>query len=422
MLTVINKINFQKTYHYLLLLFAFTLPLSRALNSISIALLLLLLLLQGNYKVQFARLKESPFAMSILAFISYTILSLLWTQNLKTGLNGQLLYLYWLAIFAIALNVKKEDIHLIIKAFILGMVVSEILSYGMFFGIWEINGHGKEYPSPFMMHIDYSIFLAFTAIVLLNRLLSNRYTKKEKAAILFFFLTICGNLFINEGRTGQVALAFGIFAVAFIHFKLTLKSFFLSVLLLATILLVSFNFIDKFHTRVLDAKTDIIKIDEGKFTDSLGQRVAMYIVAADIVEENPFIGVGVGDYKDAAAAALEKNTHGFSKSVVDFIPKNHFHSQYLNVLVQGGIIGLALLLWLFYQFAKLPIEDPELKELSILAIVVLLAGFLPEPLLLKQFTNNLFILFAGLFLGASLQEKPTPSNKQSRQKRSSTLN
>jgi O-antigen ligase len=411
MLTVINKINFQKTYHYLLLVFAFTLPLSRAANSISTALLLLLLLLQGNYKAQFARLKESPFAMAILAFIAFTVLSLLWTQNLKVGLNGQLLYLYWLAIFAIALNVKKEDIHLIIKAFILGMVVSEFLSYGMFFGFWEINGHGKEYPSPFMMHIDYSVFLAFTAIILLNRLLSNRYTKKEKAVILFFFLTICGNLFMNDGRTGQLALAFGIFAVVFIHFKLTLKSFLLSIVLFAAIFLIAFNVSDKFHTRILNAQQDITKVEEGKFATSLGQRIAMYTVATDIVKENPLIGVGVGDFKDSAAIALEKNNHGFSKTVVDFIPKHHFHSQYLNVSVQGGLIGLGLLLLVFYQFAKLPIADPELKELSQLMVVLFLVSFLPEPLFLKQFTNTLFILFAGLFLGASLQENSTPSNK-----------
>lgn len=412
MLTTINKINFQRIYHYLLLIFAFTLPLSRAADSIAVALLLLLLLLQGDYKRQFARLQESPFAMAILAFIMYTVLSLLWTENLKTGLNGQLLYLYWIAIFSIALNIKKKDIHLIIKAFILGMVVSEILSYGMFFNLWEINGHGKEYPSPFMMHIDYSIFLAFTAIILLNRLLSERYTKKEKTILLFFFLTICGNLFMNDGRTGQLALAVAIFAVVFIHFKLTLKSFLLSIVLFMAIFLIAFNISDKFHTRILNAQQDIVKIKEGIFASSLGERVAMYTVAADIVKENPLVGVGVGDFKDAAASALKKNNHGFSKTVVDFIPKHHFHSQYLNVLVQGGFIALGLLLLLFYRFAKLPIADPELKELSQLIVVLFLVGFLPEPLFLKQFTNTLFILFTGLFLGASLQEKTILSNTQ----------
>jgi len=400
---MISKINFEKTYHYILLAFAFTLPLSRATNNLFIVLLIILLVLQSNYKAQIARLKHSSFAIAIAAFMGFTIFSLFWTQNLETGLNGKLLYLYWIAIFAIALNIKKEHISSVITAFILGMVVSEILSYGMFFEFWTIKGHGKEYPSPFMMHIDYSIFLAFTAIILLNRLLSDRYTKKEKGMLLFFFLTISGNLFINDGRTGQLAFAVGIFATVFIHYKFTFKSLLLSTLLLVVIFTTAFNFSDKFHSRVLAAQHDITEINKGQFTSSWGMRVAMYTVAGDIIKENPLIGVGVGDFNDAASEALKKNNHGFNQNVVQFIPKYHFHSQYLNVLVQGGIIALTLLLLVFYYFSRLSISDPELKELSLLIIILFLVGFIPEPLFMKQFTNTLFILFAGLFLGASIQ-------------------
>ena len=135
-----HKINFDKTYHYILLAFAFTLPLSRATNSLFVSLLIILLLLQGNYRQQIARLKQSPFAIALITFISFAVLSLLWTHNLQTGLNAKLLYIYWIAIFAIALNVKKENIPSVITAFILGMVVSEILSYGMFFELWTIKG------------------------------------------------------------------------------------------------------------------------------------------------------------------------------------------------------------------------------------------------------------------------------------------
>ena len=406
-----QKINFEKTYYYLLLAFAFTMPLSRAANSLFVALLILLLILQGHYKKHFDILKRSMFAVALFLFMGFTILSLLWTQNYEVGLHAKLLYLYWIAIFAIALNVKKEQIPPIISAFIFGMVISEILSYGMFFELWTIKGHGREYPSPFMMHIDYSIFLAFTAIILLNRLLSDRYAPKEKWIILFFFLTITGNLFINEGRTGQLAFVAGIFATVFIHYRFTLKSLFISFLLILAIFSSAYTFSDTFHSRVQAAKHDIMQINKGQLNSSWGIRVAMYTVAADILKEHPLVGVGVGDFRDAAKEALEKNDHGFPKEVIAFIPKYHFHSQYLNVLVQGGIIGLLLFLMLFYQFSRLSIDDPELKELSLLIVILFLVGFIPEPLLMKQFTNALFILFAGLFLGASLQSRPAERPK-----------
>ena len=405
MKNIISKINFEKTYYYVLLMFAFMMPLSRATNSLFIAVLILLLILQGNYKKHFEILKKSSFAIVIFAFILFTIVSLLWTQNFDVGLNAKMLYVYWIAIFAIGLNVKKEHIFPIITAFVFGMVLSEVLSYGMFFELWTIKGHGKEYPSPFMMHIDYSIFLAFTAVILLNRLLSARYTKKEKWIILFFFLTISGNLFINDGRTGQLAFVAGIFATVFIHYKLTLKSIFLSLFLIIVIFTSAYNLSDKFHSRIQAAQNDIAMINKGQLNSSWGMRIAMYRVAADIFKENPIIGVGVGDFRDAATEALVKNDHGFHKDVIEFIPEYHFHSQYLNVLVQGGFIGLLLLLLVFYQFSRLTISNPELKELSVLIIILFLVGFIPEPLLMKQFTNVLFILFAGLFLGSSLNSK-----------------
>ncbi len=417
MKNLLNKINFEKTYYISLLIFAFMLPLSRAANSFFIILLILLLLLQGNYKNHFKILSTSPLAISIFSFILFTFLSLIWTENLEFALNQKRLYVPWLAIFTIALNVKKEQIFSIISAFVIGMIVSELLSYGMFFELWQIKGHGKEYPSPFMMHIDYSVFLAFTSIILLNRLLSMRYSLKEKLIILFFFLTITGNLFINDGRTGQLAFMVGIFATIFIHYKINIKSIIASVILISIIFSSAYTFSNKFQTRVHAAQSDIERIMNGQLNSSWGIRVAMYFVAADIAKENPILGVGVGDYKIAAKEALAKNDHNFHKTVIEFIPKHHFHSQYLNILVQGGIIGLLIFLMIFYQFAKLSILDPELKELSLLIIILMMTAFIAEPLFLKQFTNMLFILFAGLFLAASLHSKALPKKNNYRHKR-----
>jgi len=407
-----SKIDFEKAFYYSLLLFAFMMPLSRAANSFLVFLLIALLLLQGDYKKHYELLKSSALAKAVLLFIGFTTLSLLWTEDLALGLSFKRLYWQWFAIFAIALSVRKEQILTVISAFILGMVVSEILSYGMFFELWTIKGHGKEYPSPFMMHIDYSVFLAFTAIILLNRLLAKRYSVKEKLLILFFFLTITGNLFINEGRTGQLSLLVGIFATVFIHFKVNLKSVAIALLLIVLIFTAAYNVSEKFQIRVHAAQNDIERISKGDMDSSWGYRVAMYYVAADIVRENPLLGVGVGDYKNASREALAINDHGFSPAFKEFLPENHFHNQYLNVLVQGGMIGLFLMLAIFYQFLRLSISDPELKELSLLIVVVMLTAFVAEPLWLKQFTNMLFILFTGLFLGASLNAKPVSDHTQ----------
>ena len=397
-------INFEKTYYYSLLMFAFLLPLSRATNSFFIILFIFLFVIQGKYRKHFTILKNAPFSKALLILIGFTFLSLLWTEDLKFGLNPKLLYLEYFALFTIALNIKVKQIPSIITTFLMGMFVSEILSYGMFFELWQVKGHGKEYPSPFMMHIDYSIFLAFAAIIILHRLLSKKYNKKEKGVLFLFFLTITGNLFINEGRTGQLGFMVAIIVSVFLHYKVSMRSILGALLLVTVIFGTAYNISEKFQARVMEAKVNIVAINNGSnYYTSLGLRVTMYYVALDILKENPLLGVGVGDYQLAAKRALKKDNHGFDERISDFITSNHFHSQYLNVLVQGGIIGLALLLMVFFHFLRLPIAYREHKELSLLIVVIFLTSFLTEPILIKQFPNALFILFAGLFLATSIQ-------------------
>ncbi len=403
--TLRSKINFEKTNYIIILLYAFMMPLSRATNSLFDALLIILLLLQGNYQKHFNTLKRSPLAKVLLLFIVYTIISLLWTDQLHEGLNVKKLYIQWFAIFAIALSIKKEQVFSVVSAFLLGMLVSELLSYGMFFEFWTIKGKGADYPTPFMMHIDYSVFLAFSAVILLNRMLSKRYDFKEKIFLTLFFLTVTGNLFINDGRTGQLAFLVGIFATVFIHFKVNLKSIGIALLLTTILFSGAYTFSSKFQKRIAFAKQDIQRALSGDLSGSWGGRVAMYIIAADIVKSNPIIGVGVGDYNSAATEALAKNNHNLPERVITQVQHVHFHSQYVNTLVQGGFIALGLMLMIFIAVIRLPIVDPELKELSILFAVVFLTAFVAEPLWLKQFTNMLFILYTGLFLGASLHAK-----------------
>jgi O-antigen ligase len=405
MRNLLSNLTLDRFQYAILLIFAFFLPLSRAINNIAIALLVVIwlyTLFRGNFKPHARAILRSRFAIAILMLIGYTTLSLLWTENYEEGLSLKLLYWQWLTILAIGLTVKARQVYIVIGAFVLGMLVSATLSYGMYWEWWSINDKAPANPSPFMWHIDYSILLAFTSIILLNCILSKHYTSIQKAGIALLFAIFVSVLFINVGRTGQATFIVGVFATAFIHYNVTVKSLLGSLAAVSLIFMTAYMTSEGFQKRVDLAKSDIQKIDKGEWNTSLGIRAAIYVVASDIAKESPLLGVGVGDYKDAAREALAKNDHGFSSYIISFIPKYHFHSQYLNTLVQGGVIGLFLVFGLFYTLAKLPIRDPELKELSQLTVVIMLVAFISEPLWAKQFTNMLFVLFSGLFLAASL--------------------
>lgn len=109
--------------------------------------------------------------LTIILFYCVILFSAIISSNEETASKFIRLYGYWIVIIIIATSLKKEYISAVITSFT-RMFVSEIIAYGVFFELWEFGKATKENPSPFMMHIDYSIFLAFTLMLLFNRIIS----------------------------------------------------------------------------------------------------------------------------------------------------------------------------------------------------------------------------------------------------------
>ena len=401
MRSLFHHLSFEKSYLYMAIAFAFVLPISRALVSLLIVLFPLVWVIEGKFQQKYNQVKSSNILLVIVLFILMQFISVLWSSDTHQALEAARMYTYWFALFVLATTIKKEWIEKIISSFLYGMVISEIFAYMIFFEIYAYKGKPPEYPSPFMMHIDYSIFLAFTSILLLNRIFSKRYLTKEKIVMGLFFITVTANLFISTGRTGQLAFLVALLVSVIIHFKLTLKSMLLFTILSTTLFVGAYQTIPLFEKRVDAAKSDIQKFQQGNYQSSWGIRAAFWIITYDIVKENPLIRVGIGDYKQAAQEALAKNDHQFAQAVQEFCTTSHFHNQYLMIITQTGLIGLALMIWIFVMLFRLKIDDPEIKELSILFGTVYLVGFIAEPLWVKQFPTVLFVMMMGLSIAAS---------------------
>ncbi len=402
-----KTLSYDKVYFYLLLVFAFTTPLSRAAVSFFIVVFPLIWLIEGNYRAKLEQIKSSPVLLSILVFILFELLSILWSDNLDLALSYARMYSYLICLFVLATVVKKEWTHKAVNFFLYGMLVSEFFAYLIFFDIYAIKGQPPEYPSPFMFHIDYSIFLAFTSILLLNRIFSNSYTRKKKLFIFLFFATVTINLFISTGRTGQLAFLVALFVSIIIHFKLSVKSLLFFALLSASIFYGAYKTLPLFETRVNQAVSDIKLWRSGNYQSSWGLRALFWVISSEVVKEHPLLGVGLGDYREATKAFFSKSDCPIhlSKSLQEWCEDTHFHNQYLMVLVQSGIIGLVLLLAIFFYLYRLRIKDPEIKEISILFTTVYLVSFIAEPLFMKQFPLVLFVLFGGLFIASASGER-----------------
>ncbi|CAA6814326.1 MAG: Unknown protein [uncultured Campylobacterales bacterium] len=392
-----NKINYNKVYFYSILLFAFCLPLSRAGISFFSIFLPLIWFIEGDIKAKFKQIYKDKVLFSLVLLVGYYILSILWSENYTEALGSMKMYFYLCTLFVIATSLKKENIFKVISAFLLGMFVSEVIAYGVFFEFWEFKHATPKNPSPFMVHIAYSVFMAFTSLLILNKIISNKYKMSARFIYIIFFLTITGNLFLANGRTGQVAFIVGIVAIFIVHYRVSIKSIFFSLILISTLLFSFYTISNTFKVRVNEAVVDIKDMKDMKFDGSWGVRVAYWITTFNVLKEKPF-GSGIGDYKVETKKELSKEKYNFlNQETKKFMSKHHPHNQYLLLLLQNGVFGIMLFLYFLFNFFTQKINNSELKELSIIFGVIYCVGFMAEPLLIKQFTVALFALFVGIF-------------------------
>jgi len=399
-------LTIDKITYYLLLLFSFLLPISRASDTIFTIYFSLFFFIYIIFNYKKCLLLKDRFFHIIMAFIAYILISILWSSNQKLGAATH--YLQWFAIFGLAIYISKhiQIVDKLLTFFLAGMLISEILSYGIYFGLWSINGKDSTDPTPFMMHIDYSIYIAFAALILLNRLFSNRYTIKEKIFMAIFFVTMSGNLFINGGRTGQLAFILALIVSFFIHFRFNVKN--LITVLMGAFLLIGIAFYSSknFQIRTNQAIDDIKLMQKNNYNSSWGLRLYMWKIGSSLFKENPILGSGINSQKDLTKKYLQDNPpKSLTNWSINVIKNHHLHSQYIQTLVELGIVGIAFIIAIFYQIFKFKIIKDEFRELKYIFIVIFLVGFLPEPLFLKQFTNILFIFFISILYALDIYNK-----------------
>ncbi|MBE0514835.1 O-antigen ligase family protein [Sulfurimonas sp.] len=387
-ITISNYIN------YSFVLYAFLLPISRGAISILSALLFVLWLFSGNFNKKIEFIKSNNVILYFFAFVGFSLLSLFWSDDAANGLAYIRKYWYFLVILVIATTVQKKFIEYAISAFLAGMLISEGLSYSIFFELIQWKHGSPIDPTPFMNHLQYSMFLTFTSLLLLNRFF---YEEQLKWKILYFlyFLLVTSNLFLNGGRTGHLAFAVSIFVVGFLNIKNKLLAFFSMLALVVSIFYTAYHVSPVFKTRFDASVTEAEKItNEGTFCGSFGSRLGLWIVGSEIFLDNPIIGSGVIKSMDEMRNRV-KESHP-DKNCISHLPS--YHNIYVQSAVHLGVIGLFLYLMIFYSILKLKIEDRYYFNLMIIFVSVYSVSSLVETMFHEQFSAALLALFTGIFI------------------------
>lgn len=380
--------------NYLILLYSFTLSFPSEIKRV-IAILMILLWITDRTKYNF-QLPRTNLFFFFWIFIGYCLLSYFWSDvTIQQSLEYIRRYWYYIPIFIIFKYLKKEYFEYTISFFLLGMLVSEILSYGNYFSFWQV-GLGKPHdPTVFMQHTLYGIFLSVTAIFLMSKII---YEKNMKSKIIYFlfFTTVTINLLVNSGRTGYFTLFITIMIVMISIYKMNLKIIFATFVSITFSLYLAYNLSPNFNNRINEIEQDITKVlDSANYNTSIGARIGFWIIAKEISKENPLFGTGIANNINKKNEYINKNNlknFNYVKSL------EHFHNNYLEILTQFGIVGLSLFFYIFYLIAKIKIENTTFNILKISTLSIFLLGSLTDMMFYLKDTMFLFSFVVGILL------------------------
>jgi O-antigen ligase len=375
----LDKTSILLILNHLIVLYAFFLPLSADMRrAVFFTIITIWILFYRNYKeIMLYAFKNKVIQGFVAVFIMYFV----WfigsdnREQAEFFLKDAKMYLYTVILYALT---QHAFLKRIFAAFFLGMLLNEMMSYGIFFEIlsaeWSYREKGASDPSPLeYSHLAYGFALSFTVGMVLFHWLKNRALKSFGHWVLgIFFLTATSNIFITGGRIGYILFAISIATVILFLFKDRLKSALLGVLTIVSLVYVlAYYFSPVVKDRVEKGYSDIEKmINEDHYMTSLGIRMANWIAATDVIKNNWLFGVGVGDHMDELNRSAQIH-HPEYLPMIQYVGKN-IHNSYFEIVMQFGVIGLITFGFLFYRIWTYDQPDPQLKIMQYLMITLVL--------------------------------------------------
>lgn len=105
--------------------------------------------------------------------------------------------------------------------------------------------------------------------------------------------------------------------------------------------------------RFATAVEEVGKSEDSAVITPMGIRVMMWETSAAIVREAPLVGHGLGSFPDTYRRLVSERHTGW-KATLTADP----HNQYLLILAETGLLGLAAFAWFLYSAARQPARGP----------------------------------------------------------------
>jgi len=370
----------------LLVLYAFLLPISQSIKAKVFIAIFILFILRGDIKKYIKEALSNKVIVAFVYFFLIYLFGLFWSENIKEGLIWIKSIKYGLYLIVFYAFIDGRYIKKVLTAFIMGMLLSELISYGMILGIlpWKLDiGRFHFYaapssidPSPFLNHIHYGVALSFVVILLAQQIYLSKKSIFIKILMSIFVFTASANIFVTGGRTGYVTFVLLLSTLAIFYLR---KWAIVAFLFIGLVLGTAYNQSPVVKLKVEQTLTSVEKLLNNKpnFNTSIGIRAGMYYYGWQAVKNDLILGVGTGDSMSEIYKQSPKNWAGRAQP--------HEHNQFFSTFVKLGFVGLLLFLNIFYQIFKYKQEDKELRFIMIFVTLTVAFGILTTQFNMRFF-------------------------------------
>ena len=393
-------------------LLGFAVPISVALDN----LLLAVLLLGGLFNAREVWRIVTQYPVARAAWLLFAALFLAMFYGATplreaAGILGKYIDLAFVPLFMLMLPdeaIRRRAQHAFLAAMGLTLLLSFLVGSGLLpVQRWMNTLAAPDNPAIFHSHITQNNMMAFAVFLALLNLRDASSRVAQAVWGLFALLGAVNVLFMVQGRTGYMILLalLGWFGWSTLARRMHGRgrawgwrqgaAIALALMVLATL---AYQASPRLHDRVglVISEYRAWQPDHGKDT-STGQRLDFYSNTLQIIRQHPVFGVGTGGFADAFA----QQTQGR-----DVLQTRNPHNEYLMIVAQTGVIGLALLLYLFYTLWRCaPYLDTPFGQDAARGLVLayLVNCLFNSPLL--DHADGLFFAFMAAVLFAGMRKE-----------------
>ena len=365
-------VNFK---HILLVILSLSIPLSIAFSNITLILLMVTVVSEGDLKNKIRKICSSKWMVSIIILILlyYFYWYVFGTYSDTLWILKRVSILWFLPVFY-STKFSYKITQKAVFAFLISMFISSVIAISENCGLVNLNGDNWTW-SAFLKYTDHNVFLALSILILIYAYFNITLSSFIKNIFIFFLLVYLFSIFSEAGKTGQIALVLLIVVYIFQELRKNTKKLLLSLVLLFMSVYVIYNSSENLQKR-FEKEINMVLNKESS------NRLLLLQHTVEMIKQKPFVGYGAGSFSDKFGAINEE-----TNKIVRYNHKTP-HNNYLYIWMELGILGLVVLVSIFYFQIK------ELKTLKGGSIMVLL----PIMYLLIMFTDSYFLSFNTLVL------------------------